>query len=963
MNRIRTKAWRLTSVLLVALAAGRLGFAAPPTLRGRVVVGTEPVPGASVAATAGETPGGVAATAGAAPGGEGAKRTAVTAGDGTFSFSGLTAGQWTLRVTMTGFKAATQTVTVPSAQPVQVALTIADNSTVPELKMRPAKAMPPSAPGAANRAVAVNGSLDNGAASVYAQSPAFGNARPSMNRLFNGGIGLVFGNSALDARSYSLTGAPTPRPAYNDITGTFQFGGPLIIPHLTTLNNAPNFFVGYQRETSRNAVTTAALVPTVAERGGDLSAVGGPVIATGDLSPQALALLKLYPLPNITLPNLGGNGHFNYQAPVITSLHQDSLQTRLSRYLPGWGSIFGTFNVQSARTGTGSIFGFNDQEGTLGMNAALNWQHSFGRTFNALFTLNYSRMRTRLTPYFAGQEDIAGAAGIVGGDANPADWGPPALTFSSGWAGLSDGLPEDNRNQTMEFSSTLNWSHFDHNAAFGGGVSRLEFNEWKQTNPRGGFSFTGANTGNDLADFLKGLPDTASLDYGAADRYFRQLRSYLFATDDWRVSDSLTLDLGVRWEYEAPMTETQGRLANLAVGNNFTAATPVVSGSPLRPDRNGIEPRLGLAWEPFAASSMIVKAGYGVYYDTSVYTALAEAMARQAPLDRSLQVASTATTPLTLATALLTPAGATPTLLGVQPNFRIGYVQTWSLSVQRDLPANMAMVVSYLGNKGTHGVQRFLPNSYAPGGVNPCPACPVGFVYETSGGRSTYEAGKAELQRRFSAGVAATLTYTYANAMDNASVGGASHSAQFLAQDWQDLNAGWARSSFDQRHSLTLTAQYSTGSRLPGGMWLHGWTLTTQVTAGSGLPLTPLVPAVIGGTGYTGIRPDVTGVAVAQAGPGAHLDAAAFAVPPAGSWGNAGRDSITGPAQFGMDASAQRTFPVRGRMTALFRLDANNVLNHVSFPSWDTTVGSAQFGWPLTANAMRTVRATLRLSF
>jgi hypothetical protein len=949
MSRLRTNAWLLMGALLLALTPAV--WAAAPPLTGRVVTGAQPVavPGASVEVSEGSV-----------------KKTVVTGDDGTFSLPDLAAGAWTLRVTMTGFKTATQTVAVPAAQPVEIALTIGDNSAVPELKTRP---LAPAAPGAGTTtvgAVAVNGSVDNGAASVYAQSPAFGNARPQGRGLYNGGLEFTLGNSALDARSYSLTGANTPRPSYNDLTGSFNFGGPLVIPHVTSLYSAPRFYVQYEKQLDRNAVTTAALVPTLAERGGDLSAVGGPVIAPSELSPQAQALVGLYPLPNIT-----GNGQFNYQAPVASIRHQDSLQARLSQNFAGRNFVSGTFNLQSARADGGSIFGFTDRTGTLGINSAINWNHSFGRSVQATFALNYSRNRTRLTPFFAGREDVAGEAGILGGSTDAADWGPPTLNFTSGWAALRDGVPENNRNQTVAFTTSLFWYHMDHNVNMGGGVSWLQFNQFQQSNPRGAFTFTGAGSGNDLADFLLGNPDTVSLDVGAADRYLRQTSDYLFVSDDWRASDGLSLTLGFRWEYQAPITETQNRLVNLQVSPDFSAITPMVTGAPLRPDRHELEPRLGLAWEPFAASSVIVRAGYGVYFDTSVYPALANALTRQPPLDRSFSVASTAAAPLTLATALQTPApaasaSATSAQIGIDPNFRIGYVQTWSASIQRDLPGSLVGTVGYMGNRGGNGVQRFLPNSYAPGGVNPCPLCPSGFVYETTGGHSNYEAGQATLQRRFHNGVAATVTYTYAHAMDDAAVGGGGGnggaSPVFLAQNWRDLGAEWARSSFDQRHKVSVTAQYSTGSRLFGGSWTRGWTLTTQITVGSGMPLTPSLPLVIGGTGRVGIRPDRTGAPL-YAVSGRNVNPAAFTAPAAGSWGDAGRDSITGPRLFGMDASMQRTFPVHKNLTALFRLDATNVLNHVNFPSWDTTVGSAQFGLPLTANPMRTVRATIRLNF
>ena len=166
--------------------------------------------------------------------------------------------------------------------------------------------------------------------------------------------------------------------------------------------------------------------------------------------------------------------------------------------------------------------------------------------------------------------------------------------------------------------------------------------------------------------------------------------------------------------------------------------------------------------------------------------------------------------------------------------------------------------------------------------------------------------------------------------------------------------------------------QYSTGMGIGGGALLSGWkaaafkewTVGTQITAGSGLPLTPTYFSAVRGTGVTGsIRPDYTGAPVYAAPPGLFLNPSAFVAPAAGHWGNAGRDSITGPGQFLMNASLGRTFRYGDRFNLDFRIDAANALNHVVYPSWNTTVGSSQFGLPRGANAMRSLQTTLRLRF
>jgi len=241
-------------------------------------------------------------------------------------------------------------------------------------------------------------------------------------------------------------------------------------------------------------------------------------------------------------------------------------------------------------------------------------------------------------------------------------------------------------------------------------------------------------------------------------------------------------------------------------------------------------------------------------------------------------------------------------------------------------------------------------------------------VYMTSNGNSTRESGQLQLRRRLHNGLTATAQYTYARSYDNAALGGRGQVSSVIAQNWLDLSAERGPSNFDQRHLLTLQTQYSSGVGVRGGALLHGWkgaafkgwTLISSITTGSGLPATPVYVSAVKGTGVTGtIRPDTTGAPVQAAAPGRHLNPAAFTAPKTGQWGSAGRNSIVGPAQFSLNASLGRTFAENLDL----RFDATNALNHVTYPSWNTVVSSSQFGLPVTANAMRSLQATLRWRF
>jgi hypothetical protein len=489
-------------------------------------------------------------------------------------------------------------------------------------------------------------------------------------------------------------------------------------------------------------------------------------------------------------------------------------------------------------------------------------------------------------------------------------------------------------------------------------------------------------TGSDFADFLLGTPDTASLAFGNADKYFRSNFDDAYIVDNWQIESGLTINASLRWEYGSPPTELYGRLVNLDIAPGYANAVPVLGSDPvgaltgqkypdslIRPDKHAFQPRVGIAWRPFFGSSVVVRASYGVYYNTSVYNSFASSMSTQSPLAKSFSVANTPASPLTLADGFnATPVG-TANNFAVNPNFLVGYAQTWNATIQRDLPGGMIINVGYLGTKGTRGQEEFIPNTYPAGAVNPCLNCLSNYAYYTSNGNSTREQGSVQLRRRLHNGITASAQYTLSKSIDDAALGGRGQSVSVLAQNWLDLSAERALSPFDQRHLATFSAQYTSGMGMHGGTLLSGWrgaafkgwTLLTNITVGSGLPETPVDPALrFSGTAFTGLRPEYTGANVyaTSANPGLALNPAAYIAPLSGEWGDAGRDSITGPSQFSLAGSLQRSF---GKFD--LRFDSTNTLNHVVFSNFNPIFGTTQFGVPTGANNMRTVAARLNWRF
>jgi len=834
---------------------------------------------------------------------------------------------------------------------------------------------------------------------------AFGNGRKDPRSMYMAMASFSLDNSALDARSYSVTGAAVDKPAYANGRGSLMLGGPLQIPKLLSAERRIFFSLDVQYQRNRTGtISDPVNVPTAAERLGDFSSTlgqttlydpftgapfSGNLIPASRISSTAVSLLKYYPQPN--LPYAAQN----YQTSWTGKNNFHNINGRVSNVRLGSKDRL-NFNVgyQGTDSVTPNLFAFTDTGSGSGINASLGWSHSFSTRLINNVQYNFSRMRQDTSSYFANRENVAAELGIAGTSQDPLNWGPPSLSFTN-FASLTDGNTARNRNQTGAVSESVSWVHGTQNFTFGGDYRRQQFNQLSDANGRGTYTFNGlatslladgaaqSGTGYDLADFLLGTPTTSSIRYGNADKYLRGYGYSLFANDDWRLSPRFSFIFGLRWEYASPVTELYNRLVNLDIAPGFTALDTVKAGgtgtyygslpdSLVRPDRNNFSPRVGFAWRPLTQDSLIVRGGYGIYYNTSVYNLVASNMAQQPPFAQVLSVSNSASNPLSLATGFLAATSQTETsTYAIDPNYRVGYAQTWTLSVQHDLPFSMFGTVGYLGTKGTRLDQQFLPNSVAPSAV--ASLYPTGYTYETSNGDSIYHALQLQLNRRFHSGLMTRASYQFSKSIDNAGTGGRGQGNTPVAQDWEDLAAERALSSFDVRHNLSLNLQYSTGMGTSGGTLMNGWkgallkdwTIGGGISLRSGLPFTATIGgnrSQVSGTAVANtVRADATGASINATG--LLFNTAAFAEPAAGTWGNAGRNTIPGPSAFTLNGSFGRIFRFGERRSADVQLQAQNLLNHVTVNNWGTVLGASNYGLATSAAAMRKITLEVRFRF
>ena len=829
-------------------------------------------------------------------------------------------------------------------------------------------------------------------------------------------------NAVFDASPFSINGSAAEKASYNQAHFGALLGGPLNIPKIYHGGTKTFFFVNYNGSRSSTPYDSYSIVPTLDERNGIFQEplTAPPILPTAPpgctyptfpttaipvacFSQAAATLLgpamdPYIPLPNVSVPNSPLNFHYVTSGANDT----DSINVRLiHNFGAGGGPMFGgrgggggggrrrqgqniNFVLNYSRSDNQTIGAFpslNGTSGTQGLNAGVGYSYNKGRLFS-LLRFNYNHLHTSASNLYAFVTDIEGMAGITGVSTDPFDWGLPRLSFST-LQSVSDPSARRALNQTYTISETLGWSHGKHSLRFGGDYRRILQSLRSDQNARGSFTFTGYGTGNDFADFLLGLPQLTSIQSGTTSYDFRSNSFDLYAQDEWKAAANFSVNIGVRYEYQGPFTAADNQIVNLDLTRNLSCVEPVFPGtlgectftfypgSLVKPDRNNFAPRIGLAWKPF--KQVVVRSGYGINYNLAQYATLIEELAFQPPFATTATNTVAACPGITLMDGFSTcPTASVTNNYAVDPNYRLGYVQLWNLDVQSELGHGVIMNIGYNGSKGTHLDVVEAPNRTATGVVNPAVQP---FDFETSAANSIYHGLSIRVRKRMQGGIAVSGVYVYSKSIDDASsIGGGGVT---VAQNAADIEAERGLSSFDQRHRFTgswiYELPFGDGKKyLQTGGWSHvlgGWLWSGDWTFATG---TPLSPRIVGS--FTEVNSGTSGTLRPNLVPGQPLTPAnqdiqewfntsAFVTPPAGEFGDAGRNIVPGPGTVLLDMSVSKTIQFRELRMLEIRVTANNVFNHVNFAGVDTNLNSPTFGQVISTGTMRRVTFLARFRF
>jgi hypothetical protein len=522
--------------------------------------------------------------------------------------------------------------------------------------------------------------------------------------------------------------------------------------------------------------------------------------------------------------------------------------------------------------------------------------------------------------------------GIANGVDQPL--GLPQIVVAGGLTFGGPAIYPQGRNDTLYLlNDTVSYVSGRHSLRLGGEVRRFRNDNF--AHGTGQFNFP------NVAAFMTGTANAFAITLGEQQSDITQNALAFFAQDRIRVSDTLTLDAGVRYEWHVTPTERDDQFVVFDQATASLLRVGVDTPRIYRQNNANVEPRLGIAWDLGGSGRTVVRAAYGLAVDEPSTTAV-----RDTAGNPPFAVPLTASGAVQLADAVGTtrPRGLAPAT--IDPQFRNASLRSWNVNVQRQVARDMAVMVGYFGSSGDD--LRIARNLNQPvDGVRPFPAvspsspiapnAPLGNITQVeSTGFSSYNALWLSLSRRLAGGLAFDASYTWSKSLDTNSL----NSSGFAVQNGYDIPNEYGLSDFDARHRVVLTATY----QLPftGHALSRGWQISAIVQAQSGNPVNIVTSsATINGTPNT-VRPDLVGPIRITGSVDQWFDPSAFQA--VNRFGDLGRNVVTGPAFSNVDMSIGKRLMLAGRYRLELRADAFDVLNHANFASPGNIVGSPTFG-------------------
>src|SRR5215510_6877654 len=822
-------------------------------------------------------------------------------------------------------------------------------------------------------------------------------------------------NQALDARNFFLRLKPGEKaPSFKRNLFGGSFGGPIV-------KDKTFFFVSYEGLRLRQSVTSLATVPTEAMVKGDFRGLPVKVVnpftgqefATPNVIDQALlnmnpigqALAKFFPTPTTATPaGLAPSNNYNFSATRRENYNQ--ISSRFDHTLSSKDSLYGTYNYydnpafepSNALCGSRVLPGFGCNTGLTTQLIGIVETHTFRSNLTNEVRVGFNRLRQPRIQEddsvdFVSQFNIPGT--FFG--ETPFNGGVPQVVITGfSTIGGATNLPQDRRDNTYQFVDNLIWVRSAHTLKFGVDVRRFQSNLYFISQGRGIFNFnTPANSttvptsGYPFADLLLGIPTSTQRNPRGPSTYSRTSSFNVYAQDDWKVNSRLTLNLGLRWELNTPMTEKYNTIASFdpKTGQIRAAGQNAVPANLFKYDYNNLAPRIGFAWQPLGDSKTVVRGGAGVFYNVQPAGNGFLGMLFNFPFRLPQTFNSSKAAPLTLSNPFPGPVPTTAptngslTMTGIDENFDAAYITQWGLSVQRGVGSDLVFEIGYLGSKGTHLPLNRNLNQATPGpgttaqvqARRPYPQF-GNITWIESVANSTYHSMELKVEKRYTKGLSMLGSYTLSKSIDNSpGISTSSNASNAIAQDAFNLSAERGLSDFDIRHRFVASTIWEIplgkGHKVFGGgplaHVLGGWQASGILSMQSGRPFAAVLSGDLSNTLNRNDRPNLVGDP--NSGPKTveqWFNKAAFQTQAVGSFGNAGRNIIIGPGFQNFDFALSRNFNVTERFKIQFRTELFNAFNHANFNYPSATANDTQnFGKIASALDPRQMQFGLKIIF